>query len=64
VHQTQSLIEVLAGAADVNSTVKVFVNRVVCGVGAGRDQEAGETEQNAGKVHVVLFLESAWGNEG
>lgn len=54
VHQAHSLVEVLAGAADVNTAVKVLVNSAICGFGAGRDQKAGETEQDAGDVHVVL----------
>lgn len=56
VHQAHSLVEVLAGAADVNTAVKVLVNSAICGFGTSRDQEAGETDQDAGKVHVVVLF--------
>ena len=63
VHQAHGVVEVLTGTADVNTAVKVLVNSAICGFGAGRDQEAGETKQDTGKVHVVLLWSGRRGNE-
>jgi hypothetical protein len=55
VHQTHSLVEVLTGMTDVNTTVEVSVNSTIDGFGAGRNQKTGEANQDAGKVHGCLF---------
>jgi hypothetical protein len=54
-HQTHSVVEVRTGMADVNTTVKMLVDSEVGTFGTGRDQQACETDQDAGKMHDCLF---------
>lgn len=55
VHLAHSLVEVLTGVTEVNAAVKVLVDSVVVGIGAGQCQEAGEADEDAGQMHVVCF---------